>query len=462
MTLHTTAYTPLAIPLLLLCLLLGSISSRAHAMVPVKPTTSIAATAVDSLDEINKLMPSKLDAELEKLLRTWHKGYSTSATAKGKDDCMHSEMGPSVPDSVYIQRLKRLPTLIPIQFNAQIKRSIELYTKERRRLLRYMLNLADLYFPTVEESLDRHGLPIELKYIAIIESSLNPTAVSPRGAAGMWQFMLATGKIYGLQINSLVDERLDLEKSTDAACRYFKDMYRLYGDWLLSIAAYNCGSGNVNKAIRQAGGKRDFWSIYPYLPRETRNYIPLFIGAYYAMHYHAEHQICAIEMGQPLATDTLLVDKRVSFERIRQLTHVSLDEIRLLNPQYRRELIPDAKNLYTLRLPLTATTKLAGMRDSLYTQNDKVSVVDIDEAEMQSSARRTSSGQTIYHTVRRGQTLSSIANQYGTTVNSIKQSNRLKSNRVNVGQKLRIEKGSKTSARKKSSAKRSSKRKRRK
>ena len=175
-----------------------------------------------------------------------------------------------------------------------------------------MLSLADLYFPQIEETLDRHNLPIELKYLTIVESALNPTAVSPAGAAGIWQFMLATGKIYGLTINSLVDERLDLQKSTEAACRYFKDMY------LLCIAAYNCGLGNVNKAIRMSGGKTDFWEIYPYLPRETRNYIPLFIGAYYAMHYHIEHEICAGETGVPLATDTIMLSRQVSFDRTRE------------------------------------------------------------------------------------------------------------------------------------------------
>lgn len=418
--------------------------------------------APDSAQELRNaarnLLPSTaLDNDLERLLRTWHKGYSTK-TKRGAVPCTDADVSPHTSDTVYLKRLSALPTAIPMQFNPAVKQCIKLYTEERRRLVRYMLSLADLYFPLIEETLDRHNLPIELKYLTIVESALNPTAVSPAGAAGIWQFMLATGKIYGLTINSLVDERLDIQKSTEAACRYFKDMYNIYHDWLLCIAAYNCGLGNVNKAIRQSGGKTDFWQIYPYLPRETRNYIPLFIGAYYAMHYHVEHRICAGEVGVPLATDTIMLTQQVSFDRIRQLTNVSQDELNLLNPQYRRKVIPGNTQPCQLRLPIGAIKQLDKMRDSLYSPDLEVTVADSPERGV---GRSEGSGRTtIYHTVKRNETLSSIAKRYGTTVTAVKKANGIKSTTLKVGQKLKITKGSSGSKKSKASSKRKSRKRR--
>ena len=423
------------------------------AFLPVRSSYAIGRyTPADSTQELRdaarRLLPSSsLDKDLERLLRTWHKGYSTK-TKRGERPCVNSDTGPYTSDSVYIRRLSALPSAVPIQFNPAVKQCIKLYTEERRRLVRYMLSLADLYFPQIEETLDRHNLPIELKYLTIVESALNPTAVSPAGAAGIWQFMLATGKIYGLTINSLVDERLDLQKSTEAACRYFKDMYDLYHDWLLCIAAYNCGLGNVNKAIRMSGGKTDFWEIYPYLPRETRNYIPLFIGAYYAMHYHIEHEICAGETGVPLATDTIMLSRQVSFDRIRLLSGVSNDELQLLNPQYKRGIIPGNTQLCRLRLPVASIKKLDKVRDSLYSPDLEASVSDFPEQGGQHSG---GSGRTaIFHNVKQGETLLSIAKRYGTTVAAIKRANGLKSSSVKPGQRLQITKSSASGTKKKS------------
>lgn len=399
----------------------------------------------DSTEQVRNdarhLLPSSsFDKELETLLKTWHKGYSTRKRRSGVS-CIDSDMNPDTPDSVFCQRLSALPSAVSMEFNPAVKQCIKLYTEERRRLVRYMLSLADLYFPLIEETLDKHKLPLELKYLTIVESALNPTAISPAGAAGIWQFMLSTGKVYGLSINSLVDERLDLRKSTEAACRYFRDMYDLYHDWLLCIAAYNCGLGNVNKAIRRSGGKTNFWEIYPYLPRETRNYIPLFIGAYYAMYYHAEHKICAGDAGVPLATDTLMLTKQVSFDRILQFTDMSKDELRLLNPQYRREIIPGNTEPCQLRLPISSINDLAKVRDSLYSPELDVHITSLPSGRNQSP----SSGSTVYHRVKRGEVLSKIARRYGTTVKRIMRDNGLKTTSIRVGQKLKVTTGAKRS-----------------
>lgn len=221
------------------------------------------------------LLPESLDANVDSLLHSWHVQYFSQ-----KDDYCHDDHdNVYYPDSVYAERLSRLPSVIDLPYNQVVRDCIDLYAGRKRDLVRYMLGMADFYFPIIEEVLDKHGLPLELKYLAVVESALNPVALSRVGAAGLWQFMLPTGKIYGLEINSLIDDRRDPRRATEAACAYFKDMYAIYGDWNLVMAAYNCGPGNVNKAIRRAGGKHDFWDIFRFLPRETRTYVPLFIAA---------------------------------------------------------------------------------------------------------------------------------------------------------------------------------------
>ena len=338
-----------------------------------------------------------------------------------------------------------------------------------------MLSLGDLYFPEIEMALDKNGLPMELRYLVIVESALNPKAISPAGAAGLWQLMLPTGKIYGLTVNSLVDERMDPVKSTEAACRFLKDLYRIYGDWWLVLAAYNCGPGNVNRALRRVNTDRpNFWDIYRYLPNETRRYIPLFIGAYFAMHYHREYGIYPRQLGRPLATDYYTANHRVTFDRISEITGVSTELISTFNPQFRRGIIPGNDTPYPVRLPLSAILKLdsAGsevnspeLRVNLEgpsntastrsaTRSQSASEEEGSATEEEQPTRRTRGQKaeakqqttTTAHVVTTGETLYSIAQKNGISVEELKKSNNITSDKLRPGQTLHITKVSKTSS----------------
>ena len=287
------------------------------------PSQAQETISLDSLESEVGLIPESLDANIDSLFHSWHVQYFS----KKEEFCHDDEENVFFPDSVYAERLQRLPNLISLPYNNIVRDCIDLYADRKRNLVRYMLGMADFFFPIIEQILDEHGLPLELKYLAVVESALNPVALSRVGASGLWQFMLPTGKIYGLQINSLVDERLDPLKATQAACKYFKDMYAIYGDWNLVLASYNCGPGNVNKAIRRSGGKRDFWDIFPYLPKETRSYVPLFIAANYIMNYHCEHNLCAMQTSLPLATDTVMVHDMLHLQQVADVLHIDLETL---------------------------------------------------------------------------------------------------------------------------------------
>lgn len=400
--------------------------SRAH-------RKSLSETEADQLKREKVELPNKLDADLSRLIRSWNRGYVSRQKGQPCQDDATAANHPKTSDSIYIERLSKLPAAISMTFNPVVKECIELYVERRRPLLRSMLTLGDLYFPMIEEALDRHKLPDELKYLAIVESALNPTAVSSAGASGLWQFMLSTGKVYGLEVNSLVDDRFDPQKSTDAACRYLKDLYGIYDDWLLAIAAYNCGPGNVNRALRAAGGdKADFWKIYLNLPRETRSYIPLFMAAYYSMTYHREHNICPRDMIIPLATDTMMLDCAVSLDRIAELSGVEKDVICLLNPQYKRNVIPGNIKPYSLRMPVASLNVLSEKRDSLVSPELAMKLVSPNTA---SNSKEVASGSSKYHVIRKGDTLSSIAKRYNTTVAALQ---RMNGKRVSSAKNLRI------------------------
>ena len=308
------------------------------------------------------LIPESLDADVDSLLRSWHVQYFT----KRDDYCHDDEENVYFPDSVYADRLSRLPAMIPLPYNNVVRDCIDLYTERRRGLVRYMLGMADYYFPIIEKILDKHGLPLELKYLAVVESALNPVALSRVGACGLWQFMLPTGKQYGLTINSLVDDRRDPVKATEAACEYFKDMYAIYKDWSLVMASYNCGPGNVNKAIKRSGGKTNFWDIFPYLPRETRSYVPLFIAANYVMNYYCDHNLCPLETDIPLATDTIHVHKILHLQQVADVLHVDIAQLRALNPQYKRDIVPGNTTESVLKLPAAQTYAFIDHEDSIY------------------------------------------------------------------------------------------------
>jgi membrane-bound lytic murein transglycosylase D len=376
-------------------------------------------------DEIG-LIPESLDANVDSLLRTWHVQYFSGTEAF----CHDEDENVRFSDDVIRERLERLPHIIPMTYNSLVRKSIDLYTDRRRNLIRYMLGMADFYFPVIEQVLEEYSLPLELKYLAVVESALNPVAVSRVGACGLWQFMLPTGKNYGLEINSLTDERRDPVKSTHAACRYFMDMYSIYGDWHLAIASYNCGPGNVNKAIRRSGGKTDFWQIYPYLPRETRSYVPLFIAAGYVMNYYCDHNICPVQTSLPLATDTLMISKMLHLQQVADLLQIDIELLRVLNPQYRRDIIPGNSKPSVLKLPAVATYSFADKEDSIYARTgDPVA---------RPSANAVSRREQITHTVKSGENIVRIADTYGVTAQEVRRWNGLKSNSIAAGKQLRL------------------------
>ena len=298
-------------------------------------------------------LPKSMTYPLDSLLNDWKaKNYIDL----GKD-CSTAEINPLFSDSVYIDRLSRMPTVMEMPYNEIVRKFIDMYAGRLRNQVSFMLSACNFYMPIFEEALDAYNLPLELKYLPIIESALNPSAVSRAGAGGLWQFMIGTGKMYGLESNSLVDDRRDPIKATWAAARYLKDLYDIYHDWNLVIAAYNCGPGTINKAIRRAGGETDYWSIYNYLPKETRGYVPAFIAANYVMTYYCDHNICPMETDIPESTDTIQVNKSLHFQQIADLCNVPMDQIRSLNPQYKKEIIPGESKPYTLRLPQNAVGK---------------------------------------------------------------------------------------------------------
>ena len=386
-------------------------------------------------------LPKSMTYPLDSLLNDWKaKNYIDL----GKD-CSTSTVNPMFSDSVYIDRLSRMPTVMEMPYNEIVRKFIDMYAGRLRNQVAFMLSACNFYMPIFEEALDAYGLPLELKYLPIIESALNPSAVSRAGACGLWQFMLATGKIYGLESNSLVDERRDPIKATWAAARYLKDMYDIYKDWNLVIAAYNCGPGTINKAIRRSGGKTDYWEIYNYLPKETRGYVPAFIAANYVMTYYCKHNICPMETDIPEATDTVQVSRNLHFEQISDLCGISLDQIKSLNPQFKKSIIPGESKPQTLRLPINYISAFIDKQDTIYAHRSnelfkyrRVVAVSNTRSTARCSKGSTATGNVTYHKIRSGENLGSIARKYGVTVNQLKSWNGLRSTRISAGKRLKI------------------------
>lgn len=374
----------------------------------------------------------------------------------------------SYDDSVLVSRLSRIPTTIELPLNDVTRKFIDTYSNRMKGSVSIMLGSANFYNPIFEEALERYGLPLELKYLPVIESALRPSATSRVGAAGLWQFMLATGKRYGLEVNTLVDERRDPLKSSDAAARYLRDLYDMFGDWSLAIAAYNCGEGNVQKAILRSGNQdgADFWSVYNRLPRETRGYVPAFIAATYIMNYYCEHGIVPREATLPMESDTVVVQKEVSFAQIASKCGVTVDELRAINPQYRKDIVPID---YVLRLPAGAIEEFILNEDSIYGIKPSNSMMasstrravtdDVENATTEqrvtnsrtttssrnnsrsrssrnSRNRRTQQSRSV--SVKSGDTLSAIAKRNGTTVQKLRQMNGIKGDMIRPGQKVRV------------------------
>ena len=305
-------------------------------------------------------MPSNMDAPQEVLMqdynnRTYLKENRTPQVSKNV----------TATDQVIIDRLKRINTTIDLAYNDISKGYINKYANQMKRSVAVMLGAMNFYRPIFEEALEKYGMPYELEYLPVIESALRPSATSPAGAAGLWQFIPSTGKRYGLVINTLVDERRDPIKSTDAACRYLRDMYHRFGDWSLAIAGYNCGEGAVQKALARSGGKegKTFWDIYHYLPRETRGYVPAFIGATYIMNYYCEHGITPMAASLPESSDTIMVEKDVRLSKVANACGLSVDQIKSLNPQFRQDIVPAN---YAIRLPLEALNSFVEQQEEIY------------------------------------------------------------------------------------------------
>ena len=427
---------------------------------------SIAAEMIEIFEENEDrlgtgIAPEDYTPEItDSLLNLWYQSrrvrranYELSPEIGYDMDSVHFTS--NVPDSVFLQRLAKMNAYITLPYNETVKNYMILYSEKMPTKMRLMLGLADYYMPIFEETLNKYNMPEELKYMAVIESALNPVAVSRAGAKGIWQFMHTTAKSYGLKINSYVDERLDPVKATDAAARYLQDAYRIFGDWNLAISSYNCGSGNVNKAIRRAGGNDNFWAIYEYLPRETRGYVPAFVGAMYAFRYYKEHGLTPQDVDMPVHVDTFEIRRNLHFAQISELVGVPMDMLRELNPQYIHDMIPGNESPYILRLPSQYTTSFIDHQDSLYTYKAKELFSPATLENIRAAGSSSSSTVTTY-VVKRGDYLGKIAARNHVTVAQIKSWNNLRSNTVRVGQRLKIYKGGSAPATKTSTSSSSS------
>ncbi|HIZ68344.1 MAG TPA: transglycosylase SLT domain-containing protein [Candidatus Prevotella avicola] len=409
--------------------------------------TEITVTDSEGKQEIIDV-PEGMTTDLDELLHL----YNAQSYLMKDTTCNYRDVNRTYPDSVYMDRLQRLPTIIEMPYNQVVKQFIERYSDKLRGSVSYMLGAANFYMPIFEQALETYGLPLELRYLPVIESALNPNAVSRVGATGLWQFMLETGKRYGLEVNSLVDERRDPVKSSYAAARYLRDLYKIFDDWSLVIAAYNCGPNKVNQAIHRAKGSVDYWQIYPYLPKETRGYVPAFIAANYIMNYYCEHNICPMITELPISTDTIVVDKNLHLEQIAKVLNVNIEHLRALNPQYRRDIVNGLTEPSVVRLPLSLVGSFIDNEDSIYAykrdelllKREVVAVNDIklsyskSKATKRRTSKRSSRSRRKTVTVRQGDTLSEIAKRNGTTVKKLRRLNGIKGSNIRAGKKIRV------------------------
>ena len=387
-------------------------------------------------------LPQGMITEVDSLLHL----YNTKTYMKPATDCNVPNVNPIYTKEEYMERLKRIPSVIEMPYNDIVQKFIDRYSSRLRRSVSYMLGAQNFYMPIFEQALETYGLPLELKYLPVIESALNPKAVSRVGATGLWQFMLKTGKNYGLEVNSLVDERRDPVKASYAAARYLSDLYKIFGNWNLVIAAYNCGPNNINKAIHRAGGERDYWKISSYLPRETQGYVPAFIAANYVMNYYSVHNIQPMRVTFSSNTDTILVNRDVKMEKIASICNIDINELKALNPQYNTTLIPGYKMECILRMPQKQILTFIDLQDSIYS-DDKMAERSLSQtadsdaspnAKTTKSTSKSSGSSPRYVTIRKGQTLSVIAKQNHTTVANLRRLNGIKGSSIRAGKKIRV------------------------
>ena len=428
-------------------------------------------------------LPEAMSTDLDSLMQL----YNSKMYLRPDSDCNMPDINPVYDAATYKERLSKLPTIIEMPYNSIVQAFIDRYTGELRRRIAYMLGAQNFFMPTFEEALDAYNLPLELKYLPVIESALNPMARSHAGAVGLWQFMLPTAKRYGLKVNSLVDERRDIVKASYAAAHYLSDLYNIFKDWSLVIAAYNCGPDKINKAIRRTNGERDYWKIYPKLPAETRGYVPAFIAANYVMNYYCDHNICPLSTTLPVRTDTVMLSRNVHFEQVAQVLGVDMDMLKNLNPQYQRDIANGHTELSPLRLPASLVSTFIDNEDSVYAanpkdykpkrtevavgdgndsyivRNNKVNLVTIagtgtsadddgDNGKAVNKKTSTTRKSTISSkksrkskrqrsksiTIKNGDTLSEIAERNNTTVAKLKKLNKIKGNSIRAGKKIRV------------------------
>lgn len=418
----------------------------------VRIEDEIAVTDQNGNEEVIEF-PEAMTYDLDSLLNL----YMSKTYLGTPGDCEMKNENPTYPKEVYIERLQRIPSVMELAYNDIVQRFIDRYSGRLRYSVSYMLGALNFYLPIFEEALEAYQVPQELKYLPVIESALNPKALSRAGAAGLWQFMPATGKQYGLEINSLVDERRDPVKSSYAAARLLRDFYRIFGDWNLAIAAYNCGPENIKKAIHRAGGEKDYWQLYPYLPAETRGYVPAFIAANYIMTYYCEHNICPMNTTLPLQTDTVVVNRNVHLGQIAGALGIDIEQLRALNPEYRQDVVPGMTKPSTIKMTISDIGNFLDHEDSVYNYRaseflTKRAVVNVnnDTPTFSRNSRSTRSTRNARNrrssrsaggssvTIKKGQTLSEIAKRNGTTVAKLKKLNGIKGNNIQAGKKLRV------------------------
>ncbi len=394
------------------------------------------------------------------------------------DSTLYTNEIPVFPREVYLDRLRRLPNLIEMPYNDVVQDYIDQYTGRLRRSVSFMLGVQNFYVPIFEEALEAEGVPLELKYLPVVESAFDPMATSRVGAAGLWQFMVPTAKHYGLTVNSLLDERRDPIKSSQAAARYLKDLYKSFGDWTLAIAAYNCGRNNVLKAIKRAGGARDYWAIYPYLPRETRGYVPAFIAANYVMNYYCDHKIPPMKTIAPAETDTVTVSRNLYLAQVAAACNLDVETVQAMNPQYRAGVVPGNSQPCALRLPVQSIDRFLQLGDSIYNVAPAAEVAErreeVEPAELTTQPNNTTTRQSRRQAlaeerrerrerraaaaaerkkrkskrahaeepsevdIRQGDTLSEIARRNNTTVEKLQKMNNLNGSAIRAGKKLRV------------------------
>jgi len=414
-------------------------------LTPAIEKDSLAFLKINPVDvrwDVNDSIQPEFKSNLDNLVHSWYakNTFRTNQYETPENPYVKEK----IADSVYIQRLQSIPSMFDLSYNKIVRNYIELYTQRRRKQVEIMMGMSEFYFPIFEEILDKEGLPQELKYLPIIESALNPKALSRAGASGLWQFMYSTGKMYKLEVNSFVDDRRDPIKASYAAAKFLKDLYKMYGNWPLVIAAYNCGPGNVNKAIRRSGGKKNYWDIYYRLPRETRGYVPAFIAALYSFNFHEEHGLFPRPNKFPVVCDTLMIKEQLHFDQIAQFTNVSVAKLRELNPQYRADIIPAFNKPYALKVPFEAVSAFIDNQDSISSYkkahyfNLKDQVVNPRER-YQKYAHAVPKGKAkIYYKVKSGDAVGLIASWFHVRTSDLRYWNNIRRNMIRVGQKLAI------------------------